>query len=373
MTSTPELVKKQTVLIVDDTPDNISLLSALLKEQYKIKVATNGVKALQIAMIEPRPELILLDVMMPEMDGYETCRRLKSNPATADIPVIFLTARSESQDEELGLRLGAIDYICKPISPPIVMARVATHLSLSRARQLLADQNRHLEHLVAERTAQLLRIQDALILTMASLVEIRGNAVSNHLIRTQHYVTALARQLQTHPRFAAVLTDANIELLRKCAPLHDIGKVGVLDTLLLKAGKLEPHEYDLVKMHTIYGRDTIATMENKLDASDDFLMLAREIAYSHHERWDGTGYPQGLKGEEIPALARLMAVADVYDALISERAYKLAFSHEKAVAIMREGRGSHFDPDILDAFLQIEDQMLAISAQFIDHGKRELQ
>ena len=230
---------KQVVLIVDDTPDNITLLSALLKDTYKIKIATNGVKALHIASSQPSPDLILLDVMMPEMDGYETCRRLKANPVTAEIPIIFLTAKSQVSDEEMGLTLGAVDYISKPVSPPIVLARVATQLHLVRARNLLQDQNKHLESLVQDRTRKLAKMQDAIIMAMASLAETRDNETGNHIRRTQNYVAALARQLRHLPRFATELTEENIELLYKSAPLHDIGKVGIPDNILLKPGKLD--------------------------------------------------------------------------------------------------------------------------------------
>ncbi|MFZ6722253.1 response regulator [Undibacterium sp. Ji49W] len=355
---------KQVVLIVDDTPDNISLLSGLLKDQYKIKIATNGLKALQIASSLPGPDLILLDVMMPEMDGYETCRRLKADTTTADIPIIFLTAKSQVQDEEMGLRLGAVDYISKPISPPIVLARVATQLNLVRARHLLQDQNKHLESLVQDRTRKLGKMQDAIIMAMASLAETRDNETGNHIRRTQNYVAALARKLQKHPRFQAELTDENIELLYKSAPLHDIGKVGIPDNILLKPDKLTSEEFEVMKLHTVYGRETIISVETYLGESNEFLQFAREITYSHQEKWDGSGYPENLAGDAIPLSARLMAVADVYDALISKRVYKPAFSHEEAIDIMRKGNGSHFDPDILEAFLQITDEFNQIAHQF---------
>ncbi|MFZ6656029.1 HD-GYP domain-containing protein [Undibacterium sp. TJN19] len=355
---------KQVVLIVDDTPDNISLLSGLLKDQYKIKIATNGLKALQIASSLPGPDLILLDVMMPEMDGYETCRRLKTDPSTADIPIIFLTAKSQVQDEEMGLRLGAVDYISKPISPPIVLARVATQLNLVRARHLLQDQNKHLETLVQDRTRKLAKMQDAIIMAMASLAETRDNETGNHIRRTQNYVAALARRLQNHPRFVNDLSDENIDLLYKSAPLHDIGKVGIPDNILLKPEKLTSDEFEIMKLHTVYGRETILSVEKYLGESNEFLRFAREITYSHQEKWDGSGYPENLVGDAIPVSARLMAVADVYDALISKRVYKPAFSHEEAISIMRKGHGSHFDPDILDAFLQITDEFSQIANQF---------
>jgi putative two-component system response regulator len=366
MSSPFDNLQKQTILIVDDTPDNIALLSALLKDQYKLKIATNGVKALQIAAVAPYPDLILLDVMMPEMDGYETCRRLKAVAETADIPVMFLTAKIHPEDEERGLTLGAVDYIAKPISPPIVLARVATQLTLKKARQFLTEQNRHLEHMVDERTRQVMRMQEATILAMASLAETRDNETGNHIRRTQAYVAALARQLRDHPRFCALLTEENIALLFKSAPLHDIGKVGVPDRILLKPGKLDAEEFEIMKLHTVYGRDAILAVEKHLGGSDGFLTFAREIAYSHQEKWDGSGYPQGLEGDAIPMSARLMAVADVYDALISRRVYKPAFSHDESVRIMREGRGSHFDPDILDAFLQIEETFRTIAQQYSD-------
>jgi putative two-component system response regulator len=355
---------KQVILIVDDTPDNITLLSALLKDKYKIKIATNGLKALHIASIDPSPDLILLDVMMPEMDGYETCKRLKENPQTNQIPVIFLTAKSQVSDEEMGLKLGAVDYISKPVSPPIVLARVATQLNLVRARNLLQDQNKNLEGLVKDRTRKLAKMQDAIIMAMASLAETRDNETGNHIRRTQNYVAALARQLKELPRFSSELTDENIELLYKSAPLHDIGKVGIPDNILLKPGKLTSEEFEVMKLHTNYGRETILSVERYLGESNEFLRFAREITYSHQEKWDGSGYPENLAGDAIPISARLMAVADVYDALISRRVYKPAFSHEEAIDIMRKGRGTHFDPDILDVFLKITEEFKEIAMRY---------
>lgn len=364
MSETNDQDAKQVILIVDDTPDNITLLSALLKDKYKIKIATNGLKALHIASIDPSPDLILLDVMMPEMDGYETCRRLKDNPQTNQIPIIFLTAKSQVSDEEMGLKLGAVDYISKPVSPPIVLARVATQLNLVRARNLLQDQNKNLEGLVKDRTRKLAKMQDAIIMAMASLAETRDNETGNHIRRTQNYVAALARQLKDLPRFSAELTDENIELLYKSAPLHDIGKVGIPDNILLKPGKLTSEEFEVMKLHTNYGRETILSVERYLGESNEFLRFAREITYSHQEKWDGSGYPENLSGDAIPISARLMAVADVYDALISRRVYKPAFSHEEAIDIMRKGRGTHFDPDILDVFLKITDEFREIAMRY---------
>jgi putative two-component system response regulator len=361
---------KPTILIVDDTPDNLMLLSRLLKDRYNTKVANNGSTALQIAAAAPGLDLILLDVMMPGLDGYDTCRQLKANPATSDIPVIFLTAKNQVEDEAMGLSLGAVDYIAKPISPPILFARVATQLQLCAARRALQDHNENLEKLVQERTAQLYLMQEAIIVAMASMAETRDQETGNHIRRTQNYVRALARHLQTHPRLSATLraelTDENIELLYRSAPLHDIGKVGIPDRILLKPGNLDREEFEIMKMHAVYGRDTIMLVERHIGGSNSFLMYAREIAHSHQEKWDGSGYPQNLSGEQIPLSARLMAVADVYDALISKRVYKPAFTHQQALDVMRKGRGSHFDPDVLDAFFEIEPEFARIAMAFAD-------
>ncbi|MFS2021100.1 two-component system response regulator [Massilia sp. CT11-108] len=361
---------KPTILIVDDTPDNIMLLSRLLKDRYNTKVANNGSLALQIAQSTPGLDLILLDVMMPGLDGYETCRQLKANPVTADIPVIFLTAKNQVEDEAMGLSLGAVDYIAKPISPPILFARVATQLTLLDARRQLQAHNENLEKLVQDRTAQLALMQEAIIMAMGTLAETRDNAAvtkgDHHIRRTQHYVRALARHLQHHPRFATDLTDENIELLYRSVPLHDIGKVGIPDRILLKPGVLDREEFEVMKLHAVYGRDTIMLVEKHIGGTNGFLMFAREIAHSHQEKWDGSGYPDRLAGEQIPLSARLMAVADVYDALISRRVYKPAFTHQQALEVMRKGRGTHFDPDVLDAFFEIEGQFAAIAEEFRD-------
>lgn len=360
------VVGKPTILVVDDTPDNITLLCGLLGDMYKNKVATNGRKALQIAFAEPHPDLILLDIMMPEMDGYEVCRQLQANPATATIPIIFLTAKSQDEDETMGFELGAVDYITKPITPAILMARVQTHIALKRARSFLQEQNVILEDQVRERTKQLEGLQDALIISMASLAETRDNETGHHIRRTQHYILELARYLSSHPKYAADLTPKNIELIYKTAPLHDIGKVGVPDRILLKPGRLTPEEFEEMKRHTIYGRDTLDAAEKILGAQENFLTIARDIVYYHHEKWDGSGYPEGIAGEAIPASARLMAIVDVYDALISSRPYKEPMSHEQAYAIIREGRGTHFDPDAIDAFEAIKEIVAQIAIAYAD-------
>jgi len=365
------LNSKPTILVVDDTPDNIDLLRAVLEDDYRTKIAVNGERALKIAAGSDQPDLILLDIMMPGMSGYDVCRALKADPSTANIPVIFVTAMSEVADEQLGLALGAVDYITKPISAPLVLARIKTQLGMKRMQDFLRDQNHYLESEVERRVQEVAALQDVTIHAMASLAETRDSETGNHIRRTSHYLKALAEQLRHLPRFRDFLTDKTIELLFKTAPLHDIGKVGIPDHILLKPGRFEPHEMDIMKTHTTLGRDAILAAERELGIEVDFLKYAKEIAYSHHEKWDGTGYPQGLAGEQIPISARLMALADVYDALISCRIYKDGMRHEDAVSIIAQGRGTHFDADIVDAFLRIQDQFQAIASRYAD-GVREI-
>lgn len=354
-----------TVLIVDDMPENIALLTELLKGTYRTKIAVTGEKALRIAAGEDAPDIILLDIMMPDLDGYEVCRRLKADPKTAEIPVIFLTAKSETQDEQKGFDLGAEDYITKPLSPPIIMARIRTHLRLKSARDFLRNKNDYLEKEVGRRTREISTIQDVAMVAMGSLAETRDNETGDHIRRTQFYMKILAERLKGHPRFSAFFEPGSIELLQKSAPLHDIGKVGIPDSILLKPGRLTPEEFAVMKTHTVFGRDAIMAAEILLDSPASFLRFAREIAWCHHEKWDGSGYPQGLAGDSIPVPGRLMALADVYDALISERVYKPAFPHEKAVSIIHEGAGSFFDPDIVLAFLEASGEFEVISR----HGR----
>ncbi|MGB4497180.1 MAG: two-component system response regulator [Methylococcaceae bacterium] len=373
--------QKATILVVDDTPDNLRLMSGLLKEEYKVKIANSGEFALEIAQSAFPPDLILLDIMMPEMDGYEVCMRLKADSKTKYIPVIFLTAKTEVADETRGLEIGAVDYITKPISPPIVMARVKTHLAMKKTEDLLRDensimkkmqdflhdQNSFLENEVKKRTAEINAIQDVTIHAMASLAETRDSDTGNHIRRTQQYVKILAEKVRFNPRFSNFLNDDKvIEMLFKSAPLHDIGKVGIPDKILLKPGKFTSEEFEIMKTHTTLGRDAILQAEKELGLEVPFLKLAKEIAYYHQEKWNGSGYPMGLAGDDIPISARLMAVADVYDALISRRVYKIGMVHEKAVGIIAEGKGTHFDPDMVDAFLELQDEFKAIADRYVD-------
>ena len=361
------------ILAIDDAPANLFTLGEALDGEFELQIATSGQSGLNLAGQTP-PDLILLDVMMPGLDGYEVCRRLKANPDTRDIPVVFLTSLESAVDEEYGLSLGAEDFIHKPVSPPVVLARVRNHLLLANAKRELKRHNGELELLVAERTQEIVRrdqqliaAQTATITAFCALAEARDNETGNHIRRTQNYVLALAEKLRTHPRFRRTLDDETIQLLFKSAPLHDVGKVAIPDAILLKPGKLNADEWEIMKQHSTAGRNAIVTAARELGESDGtFLGFAAEIAYCHHERWDGRGYPRGLAGEAIPLSARLMAVADVYDALISKRVYKDAYSHQQSIDLMAAERGSHFDPDVLDAMLSIAGQFDGIARRYLD-------
>ena len=375
------------VLVVDDQADNLLILEDLLSVRYEVHPATSGTEALQYLESGGAADIILLDVLMPRPDGFEVCERLKSSESTRHIPVMFLTGLDRPEDEERGLALGAEDFIHKPISPAVVMARIRTHLALSRATRALERRNADLEQLVAERTIEIseqarrlvdskqevIAAQAATITAFCALAEARDNETGNHIRRTQHYVRILAEALSHHPRFASQLNEDAIRLLFKSAPLHDVGKVATPDAILLKKGALTPDEWVIMKQHCVCGRNAILQAERALGGSTEtsFLRYAAEIAYGHHERWDGSGYPQGSVGDDIPLSARLMAVADVYDALISRRVYKPPFSHETALALIRDERGSHFDPDIVDAFLRVAEEFAGIARNFSDEPEED--
>jgi putative two-component system response regulator len=356
---------KPTVLVVDDTPANLALLASLLRADYTVKVVNHGAKAITAVRDDP-PDLILLDIVMPDINGYEVCRKLKADSITSKIPVIFLTSNTETHSEQLGMELGAADYITRPINPPILLSRVRAHLNLAASGKNLQVSNEYLEYEVLKRTQELVALQDVTILALASLAETRDADTGNHLHRTQHYLRAMGNELRTHVRFAEFLSPAIIDILFKCAPLHDIGKVGIPDRILLKPGRYEPHEYEIMKTHPALGLAAIENAQRSAKQSIEFLEIAKELVYSHHEKWDGTGYPQGIAGDAIPIPARLMALADVYDALISRRVYKEGMSHEQATQIIVAGRGQHFDPDVVDAFLALSEEFQAIAQRFAD-------
>jgi putative two-component system response regulator len=355
-----------TILIVDDNPENLMVLGELLQPYYRVRATTSGIRALEIAQSQPRPDLILLDVMMPEMDGYEVIHRLRRNPATQDIRVIFVTAMDASEDEQRGFDLGAADYITKPIRPPVLLARVKTQLELKRAEERLRDENVFLEAEVDRRMQQTRLTEEVSIHALARLAETRDPDTGYHLLRTQAYVRTLAKCLQRHPRFSHFLTDKVVDELAKSAPLHDIGKVGIPDAILRKPGKLSPQEFDIMKTHTRLGSDAIEQAEKDIKNRVEYLKIAKEIAHYHHEHWDGTGYPEGLSGNQIPIAARLMALADVFDALTSCRVYKVAITPAIARDTIIAEKGKQFDPDVVDAFITVFDEFAAIWLRYQD-------
>jgi putative two-component system response regulator len=338
-------LSKPTILVADDSPQNIELLSRVLGQEYRIKVATSGEKALKLVYSDEPPDLILLDIMMPDLSGHEVCKRIKSNPDRRLIPVIFVTAMSTVEDETLGLALGAVDYITKPISPPLVQARVRTHLALY-------DQTRELERMVAQRTSELLATRQQLIRRLGRAGEFKDNETGNHVIRMAHICRLIGVQ--------AGLGPAALQLLFQAAALHDVGKIGVPDQILLKPGPLDEVEWGVMRRHPQIGADIIGQHDNEL------LTMARTIALTHHERFDGTGYPMGLVGEQIPLVGRIVALADVFDALMTQRPYKPAFSVSRSLELMMGERGKHFDPMLLDCFLARQHEILQIMAQYAD-------
>jgi putative two-component system response regulator len=360
--------ERRTVLVVDDNPDNLSLVAGLLGEDCRVKLANSGARALSLALRDP-PDLVLLDVMMPGMDGYEVCRHLKAEPATRDVPVIFLSAMTQPEDETRGFEAGAADFIHKPISPPIVRARVRTHLEVKAWRDSMHRRNAGLQAQLAERMSQVEQLRDATLHVMVSLAEFRDEDTGNHIKRTQEYVRVLAQYLRAHPGDCAeayALHDGAIELMAKSAPLHDIGKIAIPDHILLKPGRLDAEAFAVMKTHSMHGWEMLQRAAQRMGGDSDFLGYAMQIARHHHERWDGSGYPDGLAGRDIPFAARLMAVADVYDALTTRRPYKEPFPHDKAMSIVLEGSGSHFDPQLVEALQACEQRFIDIAHTWRD-------
>ncbi len=336
---------KTTVLIVDDNSDNLDVLSGVLRPFYKVKAAINGELALKVASAKNKPDIILLDIMMPGVDGYEVCRRLKADPSTANIPIIFVTAKTEIKDEQTGFELGAVDYITKPISVPIVLARVRTQLALY-------NQQRELEVLVKQRTKELDDTRLEVIQRLGCAAEYKDNETGLHVIRMSWYSKFLAEQIQANEDW--------VELLYNAAPMHDIGKIAIPDRVLLKPGKLDQEEWTIMQTHVSCGVEILG------EHNSDLMIMAREIAQYHHEKFDGNGYPNGISGENIPLSARIVAIADVFDALTSVRPYKEAWPVEKAVALLEEEAGKHFDPALVPEFIKCLPKVLEIKDKYMD-------
>ncbi len=370
-------MSKPTILVVDDEALNVAVLSELLSPDYRVLGARSGPIALDLLESE-LPDLILLDVMMPDMDGYAVLDRLHSTLRTARVPVVFVTALGAEVDEERGLSLGAVDYIVKPVKPAVVLARVRTQIELKQARDRLSDQNTWLERELARRLHEAEVAQDLTLCALAELAETRDSETGNHIMRTQAYVEALARRLQQDPACAAELDERQLTRIVKAAPMHDLGKIGIRDEILLKPGRLTAAEFEEMKSHAQLGSDALARAIRKALAmhaalgSDHepeavhFLRVARTIAHGHHERWDGRGYPDGLAGDAIPLAARLMALADVYDALTTPRVYKAAWTTEATAAYIEGESGGHFDPRVVTAFRDVRPQFEAIACRLAD-------
>lgn len=314
------------VLIVDDEPANLKVMREILGEQYRLSFAKSGIAALTLLEKE-LPKLILLDIMMPDMNGFEVCEHIKNNPKTSHIPIIFVTALGDESDEYKGFELGAVDYITKPISPAIVRARVKTHLSLVQAEQL---KQAHVD----------------LVQRLGRAAEYKDTDTGEHIVRMSQYSKVLALGIG--------MSENQAELLHQAAPMHDVGKIGIPDAILLKPGKLSVTEFEHMKEHALIGAKILA------NSSSPLLQLAHRLAIEHHEKWDGSGYPYGLKGDEISIEGRIIAVADVFDALTSKRPYKDAWSVEKTISHMKEQAGSHFDPAIIDLLVDKLDEILTI-------------
>ena len=369
-----------TLLIVDDDATNLAVLASTLKPRYRVRAAKDGAGALRAAASEPTPDLILLDVMMPELDGFGVLQRLKSDPKTRGIPVIFVTALGEDTDEERGLALGAVDFLTKPIRPLVVLARVQTHLALEQARTRLEAQNAWLESEVQRRIRDNLMIQDVSLSIIVGLVETRDAETGDHTLRTRAYVDALGRRLQRDPRFAAAVEPAALTTMVKASPLHDIGKIGIPDAILLKPGPLTPAEFEIMKTHARIGGDAISHAiarvtgvglsgrYDRMPEALDFLETARQMARGHHEKWAGGGYPDNLSGEAIPVCARLMGIADMFDALTTKRCYKAAMPTPDAVNLVTKVSGTQFDPRVVEAFLAVAEDFAAIALRYADEA-----
>jgi putative two-component system response regulator len=337
------------VLIVDDAPANLELLAGILRERgIEPRPVLSGKRAIMAAQADP-PDLILLDINMPEMNGFEVYERLKADAALKDIPVIFITALMETADKLKAFSMGAVDYVTKPFQAEEVCARVETHLRLRKLQLDVETYNTHLEDLVQEKIKEISRSQMATIFALAKLAESRDSNTGQHLERVQALSRILACELREMPQYASIITDLYLENLCQAAPLHDIGKVGISDAILLKPGKLSPSEFDEMKRHAVFGAETLKSVQAEYPGNS-FIEMGIDIAQSHHEKFDGSGYPCGLKGGAIPLSAAIVAVADVYDAMRSQRPYKSALSHAEATDFIIQSGGKHLSPDIVAAF-----------------------
>ena len=356
--------RNPTILIVDDNHDNVFLLDSIITSNgYNTYTAYGGAEALAI-IEEKRSELdcVILDLMMPDIDGLQVTKKVKRDKRTKHVPILLLTAKQRDRDEvAVGLDMGAEDYLTKPIEAEELLARVRSIIRAKRLQDEISRVNAHLEQLVEERTIEIMLTRDSAIFGLAKLAEYRDPETGGHLARIKNYVKVLSEELRRFPKFEEILTDDYITNMYQSSPLHDIGKVGVPDHILLKPGKLTKEEFEIMKTHTTIGGDALASSE-RMFGDNSFLSLGRDIAYYHHEKWNGSGYPRGLSGDDIPLPARIMSIADIYDALTSKRIYKDAFPHERTVAMITEESGKALDPFIIKAFINVQDVFQEIRA-----------
>lgn len=347
------------IFLVDDNPLYLNSGKTVLQDKYTVVTIPSSEKLLPM-LKKVKPDLILLDVEMPGMSGYETIKEIKASDETSGIPVIFLTGKNEPENELLGLSLGAVDYITKPFSPPLLLKRIELHLLLQAQKNELRKFNENLIEMVDERTNDITQLQNAIIMWAAEMVEFRDEETGQHVERVQKYLKILIDEMEKIGLYSVDIASWDLDAFFKSTLLHDVGKIKIRDDILLKKSRLTEDEFAIMKHHALYGKMLLESLQAKVP-NETFLDYAKTLSYCHHERWDGTGYPDRLKGEDIPLQARMMALADVYDALVSERPYKKAFSHEEAMRIISEGRGTQFDPDLADLFVNLSDSIKRVS------------
>lgn len=364
-------MNKKKIMVVDDNVTNLNIARKALETDYEVILLLSGVKALKI-IEKNKPDLILLDVEMPDMNGFEVIEKIKElGPPYDEVPVIFVTAKDDTTSEFEGLDLGAVDYIIKPFSFPLLLKRVELHLKLHQQQEELQDYSLNLETMVEAKTETIQKLQYAIVHVLSDMVERRDGSTGGHLTRTTEYLKVLLKQAKELGVYEELLEDVGIDVFAHASMLHDVGKISIPDSILLKDERLSPIEYEYMKTHTTIGEEALRfAMESLEDAT--FLEIAADFVGAHHEKWDGTGYPRGLAGEEIPIAGRFMAIADVYDALISRRPYKSSLSHEKAVEIILEGVGTHFDPHLIEVFRAVHSEFKVISEKYSEEQQDEL-
>jgi len=359
-------MRKDKVFIVDDEMINRLILSEILSNDYEIIEAKDGVEAVEtLKNLAARdlPQAILLDIMMPGLNGFEVLKEIKADPVTASIPVLFLTATDGEEAETRGLKEGAVDYVQKPFNPDVIKARIDNHVKLYHYQSSL-------EEMVEKKTAELTLTHERMLETLATIIEYRSLESGEHIRRTCELSRLLIDQMLTKPMFSDVLAKEGWHTIIKAAALHDVGKVGIPDNILLKPGRLTPAEFEIIKTHPVIGGNIIDAMQ--ITAGDEsYIRHCHEICRHHHERWDGTGYPDGLKGEDIPLSARIVSIVDVYDALASKRCYKPSYPPEETLNILKSGSGTQFQSEIVDCLVEIYDQFEELEQSMKDSNQEE--